>query len=433
MNNFGFGSTGDGTKGVTSDAARDLLWDALAELTAWIEARDYAGFDPYDGLNLIRNEGLREIDLVNLAVTQVFKKSPVDLRERLSMPHTKMPKAVGLCLSAYGQLAAAARRQGDDKNEHLYLRRCAELTSWLGKHAVSEYGGQGWNFGFRYRFMDHMPTVVITAVVARGLFDYHRLTGDPLAERLLIGACTFVLTLLNQERSGIWFSYTPKPRRAHAPLLRCCHNASMLGAEILGMGYAVSRDPTLRERVQAACEFTVQHQKVDGRWNYSVDLSTGRERRQVDFHQGFILDSLQACMQHAQLESTRLAAALRRGAEFYRTKQFTNEGRALWRLPRSWPADIHCQAQGIITFSKLAHLEAEYRLFAQRIALWTVKNMQASDGYFIHRKGRLITNNIPYMRWGQAWMMLALTLVVAAPGSAGRLELRDGGSELRTA
>jgi len=30
-------------------------------------------------------------------------------------------------------------------------------------------------------------------------------------------------------------------------------------------------------------------------------------------------------------------------------------------------------------------------------------------GYFYFRKGRYLTNKIPYMRWGQAWAFHALT------------------------
>src|SRR5690606_176916 len=180
----------------------------------------------------------------------------------------------------------------------------------------------------------------------------------------------------------ICFSYTPKDNVTRPKLLDCCYSASMLGAETLAMGYALTGEEGLREYVQQATNFLVAHQNEDGRWNYSIDLESGYERPQVDFHQGFVLDSLQACIQLAALTDGRFVAALERGAAFYRRRQFTEAGRALWRLPRRWPADIHCQAQGILTFCKLARLDDEYRSFAETIARWTIQHMQAEEGFF---------------------------------------------------
>jgi hypothetical protein len=89
--------------------------------------------------------------------------------------------------------------------------------------------------------------------------------------------------------------------------------------------------------------------------------------------------------------------------------QFFDSGQSLWRLPRQWPTDIHSQSQGIITFSKLKDLDRNYLPFAKKIAAWTITHMQDKKGYFYFRKYPWFTNRIPYMRWGQAWMMLALS------------------------
>jgi len=43
--------------------------------------------------------------------------------------------------------------------------------------------------------------------------------------------------------------------------------------------------------------------------------------------------------------------------------------------------------------------------------------MQDNSGYFYYQKHKYFTNKISYIRWGQAWMMLAL----AAP-----LEILEG-------
>lgn len=399
------------------DAAGRDLGRRFADLIRWIEDRDYTGYDLYDGLTAVRSEAARNRRLLNTAVTQLFKHSPFNLRPLLGMPRTKMPKGVGLVLDAYARLAEQARRDGDEAAAEGYLRRADPLADWLLENACAGYAGPAWNFGFPYKQLHDKPTVVITAAVARGLFAYHRLTGREDVGAAVLKSCDFVLEDLQRTETadGLAFSYTPKDNVSRPRLLDCCYNASLLGAEILAMGHALSGEARLQDPLRRAADFVVAHQHEDGRWNYSVDPETGYERPQVDFHQGFVLDSLQACIAYGGLEGEAYRTALERGARFYREAQFTDAGRALWRLPKRWPADVHCQAQGVITFSKLRHLDPAYGPFAERVARWTVRHMQAPEGYFYHRRGRVFANRIAYMRWGQAWMMLALVHLGVRP------------------
>jgi hypothetical protein len=71
--------------------------------------------------------------------------------------------------------------------------------------------------------------------------------------------------------------------------------------------------------------------------------------------------------------------------------------------------EIHNQAQGIISLTRLAYLSKEYGPFAMLIAKWTAENMQNKKGYFYYKKYPTHTIKTPFMRWSQAWMMLALT------------------------
>lgn len=388
----------------------------LADLTAWVEARDHTGYDPYDGLTLVRSEAILHHRVANALLTQFFKHCPVNLRPLLGMPATRMPKGVGLFLNAYALLAERARRRGDGADEAACLARCALLFDWLVAHRCPGYAGYAWNFGFPYKHLYEQPTVVITATVARGLFDYYRLTQRADVLQVLRSTCDFILEdlLVTETAEGLCFSYTPRGDTARPRPLDACYNASMLGAEVLAKVYALTGEAPLREAARRAADFTVAHQHADGRWNYSIDLDTGQERAQVDFHQGFVLDALHACIQGAGLTGERYRRALRRGAQFYQQQQFTGEGRALGRLPKRWPADVHGQAQGILTFSRLRHLDPAFASFARQVAHWTLAHLRDRAGYFYYRRGRLLTNRIPYMRWAQAWMMLALATLLQA-------------------
>jgi hypothetical protein len=41
-----------------------------------------------------------------------------------------------------------------------------------------------------------------------------------------------------------------------------------------------------------------------------------------------------------------------------------------------------------------------------------VRHMWDERGYFYYQKHRYWTNRIPYLRWGQAWMLLALATMM---------------------
>jgi hypothetical protein len=244
---------------------------------------------------------------------------------------------------------------------------------------------------------------VVTGFVGQGLFRYYQATGSSRAQNVLRSACDFLLHDLERTEtdSGLCFSYTPV-------LKDCCFNASMLGAELLSMCYAISGDRGMKTMAQAAVDFTLAYQKVDGSWNYSVNPSTGIERKQIDFHQGFVLNSLYSFIDYTDCNDEKYVNSLLKGADYYRRVQFFETGRSKWRIPKVWPVEIHNQSQGIITFARLSAVKPEYIDFARRVLLWTCNNMQDDDGFFYYRKYRIMTNKISFMRWSQAWMFLAL-------------------------
>ncbi len=159
-------------------------------------------------------------------------------------------------------------------------------------------------------------------------------------------------------------------------------------------------------------DFLVSQQHMDGSWDYAIDIQTGKKRRQLDFHQGFILNSLYDFVKYSQQSNSNHFNSLICGAKFYKEKQFFNDGRCRYRWPTTWPIDIQNQAQGIITFSRLSKIDNEYLDFARTIAEWTIENMQDEKGYFYYQKWPVFSNKIPYIRWSQAVMMLALATLL---------------------
>ncbi|HEX8636002.1 MAG TPA: hypothetical protein VF703_17780, partial [Pyrinomonadaceae bacterium] len=71
---------------------------AFDDLAAWCRARDYAGHDPFDALNspLFRATPLARSRLARLAWTQIFKRSPVNLRSLARVPAERNAKGTAL-------------------------------------------------------------------------------------------------------------------------------------------------------------------------------------------------------------------------------------------------------------------------------------------------------------------------------------------------
>lgn len=393
---------------------------AERDLRAYVEHHDFAGSDPYDVLRSpLPFHWLGHWGPV-LAV-QVHKRNPLDLRRLLRIAPGRNAKGIGLLLQAYCHLH---RTDGDDAS-----RETADaLFAWLRDHTSPGYSGACWGYNFDWaspgKYLPaETPSVVVTGFIAQGLGAYHALTGSDEAAALLRSACDFVLRDLprTETADGVCLSYTPVQRDV-------CYNASLLGAETLARAYAVTGEAELRDLAGEAVRFVLARQHADGHWGYSL-ADDGRERAQIDFHQGFVLDSLRACQLHAGVGGDGLDAALRAGLRFYRERQFEPSGRSLWRLPRRWPVDIHHQAQGVLTFTRLAHLDAGALAFADAVARWTVEHMQRPDGAFHYRHGRWLRDRTPHMRWGLAWMLLALSELRAARSDAPRAARRARGAE----
>lgn len=387
---------------------QEWLKGSLIRLESYVRSMDYQGADPYDALN---SPLLRSLPgkLPKVAVTQLFVYSPVDLRRFFKVKMSRNPKAVALFLSAYCDM-----RRAGMIGENAFSAATEELVGSLAASRSPGYHGNCWGFNFDWQDVTRfsrsgLPTVVVSSFVGNALLDLYGITGREEHLELASGVVDYILQDLNvhEDGDGICFSYTPIDHHV-------VHNASMLAAAFLARMSSLTGRGDLLDQATRAVDFTVAKQEEDGSWAYSIDPATGRKRMQIDFHQGFVLDSLLDYITFSGRTDARYAEALRRGAEFYRDHQFEPSGRSLWRLPQKWPADIHHQAQGIITFSKLAARWPEMLDVATNIARWTIDNMQDPDGFFYHQRHERFVNRIPYMRWGQAWMMSALAKLAAA-------------------
>ncbi len=121
---------------------------------------------------------------------------------------------------------------------------------------------------------------------------------------------------------------------------------------------------------------------------------------------------------------------MRRGFEFYRTHFFREDGAPRYFHDRTYPIDIHCVAQGIITLTEFRQLHPSSLPLASKVLQWALDNMWDEQGFFYYRVLRFTTIRTSYMRWSQAWMLLALATLLKdlEPGAADAI--RNGSASL---
>jgi mannose/cellobiose epimerase-like protein (N-acyl-D-glucosamine 2-epimerase family) len=244
--------------------------------------------------------------------------------------------------------------------------------------------------------------LVCTTFVAEALLDYHEATGHERWLDMALRAAEYILEELYWTKDGVdSFSYPFATSRVPV------HNANLLAAALLCRLQKHSKK--FEEIALKVSRYSATRQQADGSWAYGEGSTQGW----VDnFHTGFNLCALNRIGEF--LETDEFDPVLTRGYEFYRKSFFGADGAPRYFHNGAGPLDVHSAAQSLITLVELRELSSESSGLAEKVLEWTVKNLWNDEGFFYYQKRSWGTIRIPYMRWGQAWMLLALATVLEA-------------------
>jgi rhamnogalacturonyl hydrolase YesR len=378
----------------------------LNSLIQWIIKEDYSGWDPYDGLNGNFAVKFKKNLLLSSIFLQVNLYSPVNLRKLLGTKKMRGNKSIALIARAYLILY---QKYSLDK----YREEAKKLLDYLEKNSVIYNGRFSWHGSkFDYVSFGHVsvpsvPTVVGTTEAVKTLCKAYEVFHDPHYLSVAESAIDFMVNELLSQKSGIsYMKYYPSEDN------KLVVNVSALSLETFSTYLKFRPSSSLIHISNELVKTITKLQAKDGRWPYSYYFKNKFFYNQIDYHQGFILDGLTSFLPYTENESIK--ETIHKGAAFYRTRQFTDEGVSAYRLPIKYPIDIHNQAQGIITFTHLSQLEKKYGAFSNTILTWTLEKMQSPYGYFYSHRWPFFVNNIPYMRWSQAWMMLSIATYLSS-------------------
>jgi hypothetical protein len=372
---------------------------SFGKLKNYCEKERFKGWDPYDGLNsqIFRKSPFNYYKVMRLIWIQVFKKNPINLRPLLFVKKGYNPKGLGLFLSAYCNLYKINKTED-------YLISIKFLADTILGLKTNGYSGDCWGYNFdwqsRLEYMPvHTPTIVATSFISYSLIDAYEITAEQKYLESAIRSCEFIIKDLNRtkKQKGFIFSYSPFDKMR-------VYNASLLGSKILSRVYSYTKNVRLAELAKESIIGCTQAQKENGEWFYGEH----RAQRYVDsFHTGYNLESINEYQKYTGDKSFENNIKL--GTEYYLNNFFLNDGTPKYYDNKTFPIDIHCPAQFIAALSRL-DIFKENIDFAQKILVWTIKNMQDSKlGYFYYQINKHATSKIPYMRWAQAWMFYAMS------------------------
>lgn len=381
---------------------REQIEKTCLQLLEYCQARDWAGFDPYDALN---SRVLPFVPFVNnrlsrIALTQINKRLPINLRPLMLVSKEQNPKAIALFLMSFVKLSRInlldRKELIGSMIEKLVTLRSPNCSYWC------------WGYSFPWQTRTVLvsrwaPNLVCTTFVGNALLDAYEMNRNAQCLSMAVSAGEYILDELywtnGDYASG--FSYP-------VPLSRVrVDNANFLGAALLCRLYRQNGEKKFLETALKVARFSATKQHDDGSWDYG-EMPT---QRWIDnFHTGYNLCGLRSISRYA--ETSEFEPYIRKGFKFYRRHFFRKDDAPKYYHDHTYPIDIHCVAQSIITLINLRdHDESNFAL-AVSVYQWAMNNMWDEEGYFYYQVSPFFKNKISYMRWSQAWMLLALTTIL---------------------
>lgn len=398
-------------RGEMTDNQAAGIKDCMGSLMAYCGKNDWAGFDPYDALNsrVFSFTPFVKSRVCRIAITQIMKRLPVNLRPLLLVPREQNPKGIALFLMAFLKLSKLGLLEQKDiveaMVERLVALRSPHTSYWC------------WGYSFPWQTRTDMvpqwsPNLVCTSFVANALLDAYELKQEPRYLSMARSAGEYILNDLywSDDDSTAGFSY-PFPR-----LRARVHNANFLGSALLCRLYRHCGEKSFLEPALKVARYSTSKQHEDGSWDYG-ELPT---QRWIDnFHTGYNLCALQSIGQYAG--TSEFEGRIRSGFQFYCRNFFTKDNAPRYFNNNTYPIDIHSVAQSIITLLALRDYDKDCAERAISVFEWSKAHMWDREGYFYYQVLPLWTNRVSYMRWSQAWMFLALATMLYESDGAGHV------------
>ena len=369
--------------------------DVSQELIADAVLNNFAGYDPFDGLNssLFKHLPALKKGLFGLAWIQLHKRSPINLRPLCAIPKGRNPKGVALFILG---LLQDYQRTAD---KSLVTEACA-LADWLLTQQSDKTQWQhacwGYHFDWNARAFfvpKGKPNVITTIYVAQALYALSQVVENRTYRDVAFDAAHFIVKTLYTEHDGrVFFAYIPGETAF-------VHNASLWGAAWVAVVASQTANQQYADLALQVAWQSVREQGQDGSWVYG-----SRHHHQfIDgFHTGYNLEALHLIGE--ALQTAEFDDAIRCGMAFYKAELFEADGTAKYYHNNRFPLDMHSVAQAILTLLRVGGQPDDFAL-AEKVMHWSLEEMYLPQKQqFFYQKQPHYSNKINYIRWTQAWV-----------------------------
>jgi hypothetical protein len=367
-------------------------------LHAYLTANDFRGYEFDDILGSPLVSGLTgKSRLLQRVAIQVGRRSVLNFRKIVGVKKLESSKA-------YGFFARGFLFRYRETGKECYLELAREHLSWLEKNYCRDYSGMSWgnsfDFASRGGFIARgVPTVVWTSHIGESFDIAYSMTGAPTYRNAVVEIGRFVVENLHrrEDETGVCLGYGPG---SHSVI----HNSNLLGAVALLRAWRFNKDAVYWDLARKAIGWSCSRINPDGSWSYGGADKYGW----IDnFHTAYNLDSLVAA-QDVGGKGIVDQSVIDLTYDFWRRHFFMNTGKPKYYHDRTYPVDIQCASQAIETLSKYSDRDPRALRLAMRVAEWTIGHMQKRNGAFLYRKGRMLSNGLESIHWGQSTMLSAL-------------------------
>jgi len=333
---------------------------------------------------------------------------PQKIIKSFSIKPNTNAKAMGLILKGYCNLYKITR-----KDE--YLNKAKTIAYWLIEHRSENTNGYGWGYPFNWSSNNlyipkNTPSSVVSAIVGDGFYDLYEITSDKNYLKVCKEICRFFIENLNidvLDDERVCFSYTPLDHN-HV------HNSNLFVSEyLIKLGKLIDNRDYI-DIGKKAVEYTISEQNKDGSifyWGSKDSKYLKLTFSKIDhYHTGFELRKLWEISQH--LNDKRINVAFNKYFKYYRNNLVGNN-RINMRPLKPYPLNIHSFSEFIICNSIVNDGNNIEEKWFDDIFNRHYYELLDNDGLFIYQIQKLIfikyKSRFKYLRWGQAWMFLALT------------------------
>lgn len=363
------------------------------------KAGDFAGYDPFDGLNskFFKSLPTYKSRFIRLAWIQFHKRFPLNLRPILGIPKKRNPKGVALFILG---LIEDFRRT----KEQSYLDEAKKLGDWLLNERCDRqvWKHSCWAYHFDWEskaFFVPMtkPNIITTIYVSRALHELGEVLKDNKYCEVALDSANFIMDNLRINVDGRdVFGYIPGE-------IVLVHNANLWGAAWVSFAGKRLDNQEMLEYAKKAADVSAFAQQGNGSWVYG----TRSHHQFIDgFHTAYNLEALDIVSR--EQSSSDYDEIITNGLKYYKEQFFEEDGTCKYYNNNPYPYDMHSAAQAILTFIKLStrndNSNIDNQALIEKIIKWSLKEMYIDDKKrFRYQKTRFYSNNNDYIRWTQAW------------------------------